>query len=234
MDDRQKSTIEDIELQMSEFLPLRDVVFQTLRQAILSGRVQPGERLMEIHLARRLGVSRTPVREAIRKLELEGLVCIVPRKGAVVAEITQSDMEDVLEVRRALEDLAVRKASQCMSAVQLEALKAASFRFEECLREGDLRASAQADEDFHEIISEATGNLRLLQILNNLRSQIYRYRLENLKDKSSYPDLIRQHALIIEAMAAHDPEKASQVLGMHIEKQRVSIIESLRSKEKRY
>ena len=224
--------MDKIELQMNEYLPLRDVVFQTLRQAILSGQLQPGERLMEIHLAKQLGVSRTPVREAIRKLELEGLVSTIPRRGAVVAEITRTDMEDVLEVRHALEDLAVRRASENMSEEQLNELKKASARFEECVRKDDLRASAQADEEFHESISEATGNRRLLQILNNLRGQIYRYRLENLKDRSSYPDLIMQHARIIEALEEHDPEKASQALRMHIEKQRESIIETLHKKAK--
>ena len=84
--------MEQFELQMNEYLPLRDVVFQTLRQAILRGELKPGERLMEIHLAQKLGVSRTPVREAIRKLELEGLVLMIPRKGAVVAEITVTDL----------------------------------------------------------------------------------------------------------------------------------------------
>ena len=94
--------VEAFQLQMNEYLPLRDVVFQTLRQAILRGELKPGERLMEIHLAQKLGVSRTPVREAIRKLELEGLVLMIPRKGAVVAEITVSDLEDVLECVRRL------------------------------------------------------------------------------------------------------------------------------------
>ncbi len=93
---------------MDEYLPLRDVVFQTLRQAISRGELEPGERLMEIQLADRLGVSRTPIREAIRKLELEGLVTMIPRRGAEVAEITEKNMRDVLEVRRALEELAVR------------------------------------------------------------------------------------------------------------------------------
>ena len=95
---------------MNEYLPLRDVVFHTLRNAILKGELQPGERLMEIQLAQKLGVSRTPVREALRKLELEGLVLMMPRKGAVVADITIQDLEDVLEVRTALEELAVQKA----------------------------------------------------------------------------------------------------------------------------
>ena len=86
---------------MNEYLPLRDVVFNTLRQAILRGELKPGERLMEIQLANKLGVSRTPIREAIRKLELEGLVLMIPRKGAEVADISEKSMKDVLEVRHA-------------------------------------------------------------------------------------------------------------------------------------
>ena len=90
-------------VKMDEYLPLRDVVFNTLREAILRGELKPGERLMEIQLANKLGVSRTPIREAIRKLELEGLVLMIPRKGAEVAQITEKSLRDVLEVRRALE-----------------------------------------------------------------------------------------------------------------------------------
>ena len=117
------------ELEMNEYLPLRDVVFQTLRQAILRGELKPGERLMEIHLAQKLGVSRTPVREAIRKLELEGLVLMIPRKGAIVAEITVQDLEDVLEVRMALEELAVKIACKRITQEQLEEIKRRSAEF---------------------------------------------------------------------------------------------------------
>ncbi len=88
------------EVTMNEYLPLRDVVFNTLRQAILRGELKPGERLMEIQLANKLGVSRTPIREAIRKLELEGLVLMIPRKGAEVAEITEKNLRDVLGSKR--------------------------------------------------------------------------------------------------------------------------------------
>ena len=100
----------DFEVNMNEYLPLRDVVFNTLRKAILRGELKPGERLMEIQLANKLGVSRTPIREAIRKLELEGLVLMIPRKGAEVAQITEKNMQDVLEVRKALEELSVQLA----------------------------------------------------------------------------------------------------------------------------
>ena len=218
---------EKMELPVNEYLPLRDVVFQTLRQAILSGKLQPGERLMEIHLARELGVSRTPVREAIRKLELEGLVNMIPRRGAVVGEITRTDLEDVLEVREALEELAVRKACENMTEEDIQALKAAADKFRKCVENEDLMASAQADVSFHEIISEATGNRRLIQILNNLREQIYRYRLENLKDKKAYPILIREHSAILKALENKDVDAATEALRGHIKNQKISIIESL-------
>ena len=120
----------NFEVTMNEYLPLRDVVFNTLRQAILRGELKPGERLMEIQLANKLGVSRTPIREAIRKLELEGLVLMIPRKGAEVAEITEKSLRDVLEVRRALEELAVELACEKITPEQIQELKdaAASFR----------------------------------------------------------------------------------------------------------
>lgn len=120
-----------LEMSINEYLPLRDVVFQTLRQAILRGDIKPGERLMEVQLANKLGVSRTPICEAIRKLELEGLVTMMPRKGAEVAQITEKNLKDVLEVRRALEELAIKLACERITYRQLEQLKAAAREFEE-------------------------------------------------------------------------------------------------------
>ena len=104
----------DFEVTMNEYLPLRDVVFNTLRQAILRGELKPGERLMEIQLANKLGVSRTPIREAIRKLELEGLVLMIPRKGAEVAEITEKNLRDVLDSLHVTEWM----KKECASFVQ--------------------------------------------------------------------------------------------------------------------
>lgn len=116
---------DNLQVNMDEFLPLRDVVFNTLRRAILTGELKPGERLMEIHLANRLGVSRTPIREAIRKLELEGLVTMIPRRGAEVAQITEKSLQDVLEVRRALDALSVELACDRISEEALTALGSA-------------------------------------------------------------------------------------------------------------
>ena len=222
---------DDFQIEMNEDLPLRDVVFNTLRQAILRGELQPGERLMEIQLAQRLGVSRTPVREAIRKLELEGLVLMIPRRGAEVAEITRQDLEDVLEVRAALEELAVKDACEHITDEQLQDLKKAANEFKRSLEGTDLVACAEADIHFHEIIYAATNNKRLVQMLNNLREQMYRYRMENLKDKRTYRTLVEEHDAIRRALKKHDKEKAGAAINVHIENQRRSILASIMEKD---
>jgi len=222
---------DNFQIQMDEYLPLRDVVFNTLRQAILKGELQPGERLMEIQLAKRLGVSRTPVREAIRKLELEGLVLMVPRKGAEVADITSKDLEDVLEVRAALEELAVRNACDYITEEQIQELKKAAADFKEALEGTDLIACAETDMRFHEIIYAATNNRRLIQMLNNLKEQMYRYRMEYLKDKRTYKVLLEEHDTIRRALKKHDKVKAGNAIRSHIENQKKSILASLSEKE---
>ena len=222
---------DDFQIEMNEYLPLRDVVFNTLRQAILRGELQPGERLMEIQLAQRLGVSRTPVREAIRKLELEGLVLMLPRRGAEVAEITRQDLEDVLEVRAALEELAVKDACEHITDEQLQDLKKAANEFKRSLEGTDLVACAEADIHFHEIIYAATNNKRLVQMLNNRREQRYRYRMENLKDKRTYRTLVEEHDAIRRALKKQDKEKAGAAINVHIENQRRSILASIMEKD---
>ncbi|MBQ4536218.1 MAG: GntR family transcriptional regulator [Lachnospiraceae bacterium] len=222
------------QIQMNEFLPLRDVVFNTLRQAILTGELKPGERLMEIHLANRLGVSRTPIREAIRKLELEGLVIMIPRRGAEVAQITEKSMNDVLEVRRAMDALCVELACERITAEELEKLRLACDVFAEAVKTKDLKKIAHADVELHDIIVQATGNQRLVQLVNNLSEQMYRYRFEYIKDCTQHEKLIDEHRIIYESMVKKDKETASEAAKMHIDNQKKAIIEQIRlDKEKR-
>ncbi|MCM1468588.1 MAG: GntR family transcriptional regulator, partial [Alistipes sp.] len=187
-------------IESEEYLPLRDVVFMTLRQAILKGDMEPGERLMEITLANKLGVSRTPIREAIRKLELEGLVHMVPRKGAIVASISEKDMRDVLEVRVTLEELAVKLAIQNMEEADIDQLKRCARNFESAVIARDIVDIVEADVMFHDVIYNKTNNGRLIQIINNLREQMYRYRLEYVKDARTHSILISEHQDIITAL----------------------------------
>lgn len=209
------------------YLPLRDVVFQTLRQAILKGELQPGERLMEIKLAEALGVSRTPIREAIRKLELEGLVVMIPRKGAAVANITEKDTKDVLEVRRTLEMFAVEVACDRITEEQISRLEEAAKEFE-ASKGADLIRIAETDMKFHEIIYEATWNDRLMQMLNNLRENMYRYRIEYLKDPHYYDSLVNEHRQILEAIKTGDKETARVCMRNHIDNQQLAVISRIK------
>ena len=209
----------NFEVSMNEYLPLRDVVFNTLRQAILRGELKPGERLMEIQLANKLGVSRTPIREAIRKLELEGLVLMIPRKGAEVAEITEKSLRDVLEVRRALEELAVELVCEKITEEQIQDLKDAAEEFKESLESGDITRIAEADVKFHDVIYMATDNQKLIQLLNNLREQMYRYRVEYLKRSDFHQQLIGEHEEIIETIESGQKDRAGQDVCQHVDNQ---------------
>lgn len=217
----------EFQVNMNEYLPLRDVVFNTLREAILKGELKPGERLMEIQLAQKLGVSRTPVREAIRKLELEGLVLMIPRRGAEVAKITVKDMEDVLEVRCALEELAVKDACEHITDEGIQELKRAAVDFRRALENSNVVDCANLDMKFHEVIYDATNNRRLLQILENLREQMYRYRMEYMKDKSAHKRLVEEHTAICKAVEKRDKEAAGLAVRGHIENQREAILASI-------
>ena len=225
---------DNLQIQMNEFLPLRDVVFNTLRQAILTGDLKPGERLMEIHLANKLGVSRTPIREAIRKLELEGLVTMIPRRGAEVAQITEKSMNDVLEVRRAMDALCVELACDRISEEELAELKGACDAFAEAVKGGDIKVIAKADVALHDIIVQATGNRRLVQLINNLSEQMYRYRFEYLKDASRHQNLIEEHRMIYEGIVKRDREAASQAAKLHIDNQELAIIHQIRLEREKH
>lgn len=224
--------ISDFSVNMNEYLPLRDVVFNTLRQAILKGELKPGERLMEIALAEKLGVSRTPIREAMRKLEQEGLVVMIPRRGAQVANITEKDLNDVLEVRIALENVAIEKACTHMSEEDMNKLWLAAKEFEYTIEEGNLVKLAEADVAFHEIIYQSSDNKRLIQVLNNVREQIYRYRVEYLKEGETRDQLVREHEELTKAIRERNVERAKQLSFQHIENQRMAIIRSIRAENK--
>mgnify|MGYP000809803812 CR=1 FL=1 len=216
---------------MDEFLPLRDVVFNTLRHAILRGELKPGERLMEIQLANKLGVSRTPIREAIRKLELEGLVLVIPRKGAEVADIKEKSLRDVLEVRKALEELSVQLACEKITKEEIEELKEAAETFKKAQKTKDITQIAEADVHFHDIINTASGNQKLIQLLNNLREQMYRYRLEYIKDEDKRQILVVEHEHILAAIKTRNIAEAKNAAREHIDNQEITVSKNIKEQE---
>ena len=221
----------ELKVNMNEYLPLRDVVFNTLRQAILKGELEPGERLMEIQLADRLGVSRTPIREAIRKLELEGLVLMIPRKGAEVAKISEKSLRDVLEVRRSLEELAIELAIQRMTDEDMQELAEAQESFRRAVETGDAMTIAETDEHYHDIIYNGTGNTRLVQMLNNLREQMYRYRLEYIKDADKRQILVVEHDLILKAVQGRRVAEAKTAIREHIDNQEITVSQNIKEQQ---
>lgn len=220
-----------LDMKIDEFLPLREVVFNTLRQAIIQGEFQPGERLMEVTIANKLGVSRTPVREAIRMLELEGLVVMIPRKGAEVAKITVKDLKDALEVRMAIEALSVKLACERIDEEGAKELKQACITFKEAINSKLVPAIVEGDEAFHNAIYRAAKNPKLLNIAQNLREQVYRYRVEYVKDFSYHDNLVREHDLVTLAILKGDAEAAQKIMEQHIYNQEQIVIKNLIEQE---
>lgn len=213
---------------LNDYKPLREVIFNTLRDAIIVGELKPGERLMEVKLAGKMGVSRTPVREAIRKLELEGLVNMIPRKGAHVADLSVKDIMDVLEVRASLDGLATGLSAIRITDDELKELKHVNTQFINSVEKENLQGSIKKDVEFHDIIYRSSRNEKLIQITANLREQIHRFRVIYLKDYVSPKELIREHLDIFEAIASGNAEQAQKVAEKHIHNQQETIIKAIK------
>ena len=197
-------------------VPLRDAVFMSLRKAILTGKIKPGERLTEVKLGKTLGTSRTPIREAIRMLEQEGLVTIVPGSGAKVSGMTIKDLQEVMEIRSALEQLSASLAAERITQSEKEQLREACNAFARSTHTGDILEIAEADVRFHDVILRAAKNAKLGGILSGLADSFYRYRYEYIRDDEHYEHLIAEHKELLRAITEGDREGARKAAGDHI------------------
>ena len=203
-------------LNLDEYKPLRDVVFENLRGAIVEGKLKPGQRLMEVQLAEQLGVSRTPVREAIRKLELEGLVVMLPRKGAYVANMSLKDVVDVLEIRASLEGLAASLSAERITDEDIKKLESIVEEFKDGINESNVEALLRKDVEFHECIFKSTNNKKLHQVINSLWEQVYRFRVTYISDYDSSLSIVEEHNKILDAIEKGDCELAKKYATDHI------------------
>ena len=156
--------------------PLREIVYEELKRQILKGEIAPGHRMMEVELADDMGVSRTPVREAIRKLEKEGLVTIEPRKGAYASDISIKEMVDVLEVRQYLESLAAGMAAARITPEEKLQLQEATDAYKQAIESEDTSEIIKWDENFHKIIVDCSGNKTLIQMISQVQELALRFR----------------------------------------------------------
>ncbi len=207
-------------------LPLRDEVFNYLRSSILKGELKTGMKLMEKTLADKLGVSRTPVREALRMLSAEGLVNIIPRRGTFVADITEDDIKDVLEIRASLESLAVRLSCRRITKEELIELNNVNKKFLKAVEEEDVDEIIKQDINFHRVLYGSTKNKKLIAMIKNISDQVYRFRVSYVKQMDNYMNLAEEHKKILIAISKKDERLASELAIDHIEKQQTNILES--------
>ena len=198
--------------------PLREIVYVELKRQILVGEIAPGTRMMEVELADVMGVSRTPVREAIRKLEKEGLVTIEPRKGAYASNISIKDMVDVLEVRQGLEGMAAAIASGKITERQKADLLNVVEKYKAAVESANIEEIIKYDEEFHSMIISISGNKTLMQVFSTVQELALRFRYIYYDDFNRYESMPREHQLIEEAIMSGDAEKARVAAGDHVSK----------------
>ena len=220
-------------IKLDSYQPLREVVCETLRDAIRKGVLAPGERLMEIQLAEELGVSRTPVREAIRKLELEGYVIMMPRRGTYVANLSIRDVNEVFEIRTSLDSLASGLAAERITDEELEHLQRLLVSIGEYIEEGDMDKIVETDMEFHDLLYQASRNSRLVGIIFNLREQLTRFRSPSM----SYPGRLKatheEHCRIVEAIAKGDVKEAQAASEYHMEQAEHTLLASMEELKKK-
>lgn len=203
-------------ISLNGYRPLRDLVFEALKEAILSQKLRPGERLLENELADELGVSRTPIREAIRRLEQEGLVVMLPRKGAYVAGISLKDIHEVYEIRAALEALALELAAKYITDEELAEL-ALQVEEEEALTDaGRLNEIIFIDSSFHDLIYQYARNNKLTQFVDILQEQFKRFRALPLGTSARSNTALEEHQQILVALKNHDSILAADLAKKHI------------------
>lgn len=212
--------------------PLREIVYEELKLLILTGKIAPGMRLMEEELADDMGVSRTPIREAIRKLEKEGLITIEPRRGAYVSQISTNDIIEILEVRQNLEGLAASLAAQRMTPEEKEKLKEITLAYEVAVESGDMAEMIKCDTKFHHLIVEATRNKILIQMVEQLQELVLRFRYIYYDNFKRAEQMLVEHQAIYESILHGDTDKSKETADVHIERLKQLIIEELSLNQK--
>jgi DNA-binding GntR family transcriptional regulator len=219
------------QIRLDSYKPLRELVFENIRKAIVSGTFAPGERLMEIQMADDLGVSRTPVREAIRKLEMEGFVVMIPRRGTYVANLSIKDINDVYEIRISLDVLAAGLAAERIEPEEIEELQKLLLEITEANEAGDMDKIVQLDTAFHDVLYKASRNDRLSNIINNLREQITGIRGTSMRYPGRMADTIEEHRALVDSIAARDPERAQNAARVHLENAEHTLLKALSEKQ---
>ncbi|UCF30146.1 MAG: GntR family transcriptional regulator [bacterium] len=202
--------IKDFKIKIEEPKLLSEDIADSIKRAIIKGKFKPGEKISEGELAESMGISRTPLREAFRKLENEGFIEIIPRKGAVVTEIDAKEAYDLYQIKSALEGLAARLAVGKVKEKDIEKLKKINAELSETIEEYDLESFYRTHCRFHEVFVKISGNNRLIHLISNLNDHFQRYGIASLALPGQYENTIRQHEEIIDAFQRGDERNVEE------------------------
>lgn len=206
----------DVKQEVTDKFSLRGRVFHHLRENILSGKYKEGDELKEVAIGEELGVSRTPVREAFRQLELEGLIQIIPNKGAYVTGITEKDVKDIYMIRSLLEGLCARWACEHITKEQMEEMEENIYLAKFHAQKGHLEQLAELDNRFHDILYEACDSKMLEHQLKDFHEYVLRVRKKTLANVNRGPKSNEEHEQIMEAIKAKDADRAEKLANMHM------------------
>lgn len=199
-----------------QYSSVSELAYQALREAILSCSLAPGNRLNIGELSQRMGVSRTPIRDALQRLEVEGLVVTVPRSHTYVAELSLTEMNELYSIRLMLEGPVAEVATPQITEDDLARLRTLVSQAETLLQNNDFAGFTANNYEFHRIIYEATGNSRLLSLEQDLRSRCRRYIVIYTKESRREQQILEEHRAIIEALSSRDVALARQLLEQHV------------------
>jgi len=217
---------------LGNYLSLKDRVYQNLKFQIINGNLKPGMRLLEEEIAKAMNISRAPIREAFNRLEKEGFVTIIPRKGAAVSSITVQMIEDIFEIRENLESLAIKNSIGKISMENLEKIGHHFRKFIDKPINPDNRMEYLAlDKRFHNHLIENCGNKKLIEVLSDLQEQIHWMRNMSLK-RVTFAGSVNEHLSIIEALKKNDDDLVIQSLLKHLERAKESSISEVNSWDK--
>lgn len=219
-------------IKLDSYKPLRELVCETIRQAIITGIFSPGERLMEIQLADEMGVSRTPVREAIRKLEQEGFVVMIPRRGTYVADISIKDIAEIYEIRTSLDMLAAGLAAERITPEELANMNRYLVEISKAANIMDMDKIVELDTAFHDVLYTASRNERLHGIIYNLRDQLTSIRGRSMSYPGRMSETMDEHRALVDSIAARDVERAQRAARIHMENAERTLMRSLAEAKK--
>jgi DNA-binding GntR family transcriptional regulator len=202
---------------IEKHLTLREKILEYIRDAIISGALKAGSRVSEPELAERYGISRTPIREAFRQLESEGYLTVIPRRGAIVSEFTQKDVEDFYAIKSILEGYAARMACEKLTGKELDRLEANNKRLNELAEQNDIKTFFKVHNDFHDMFIKAADNEKLRELITSVVTRFQRLRFMSLSLPGRMKIAVQEHQKIIEAFRRKDSDTAEMLVRKNAE-----------------